>query len=180
VARPDVDGLQSLTTWRRVIQRGGTQVLEQDCPALVLTTVVGTKTRAGGEELAYSRTLDQGEAEQGNTGGSPKDYDGKVAFLRKRPGNPFPHMISVGRARNHDVCLALGTVSKVQCYFIRGADGWSVVDQRSRNGTYLNGERLVPSRPAPLRDGDELRLGEEILAKFLHTESFVDSLACAS
>ncbi len=38
-----------------------------------------------------------------------------------------------------------------------------VVDLGSRNGTYLNGERLKPHQPIALLDGDELRLGKIML-----------------
>ncbi len=39
----------------------------------------------------------------------------------------------------------------------------SLVDQDSDNGTYLNGQRLVPNQPRILRDGDEIRLGHLVL-----------------
>jgi hypothetical protein len=35
----------------------------------------------------------------------------------------------------------------------------NVVDCGSNNGTYLNGQRMIPNQPRILRDGDELRLG---------------------
>jgi hypothetical protein len=35
-----------------------------------------------------------------------------------------------------------------------------VRDERSHNGTYLNGVRLAPGQPARLRPGDELRVGD--------------------
>jgi pSer/pThr/pTyr-binding forkhead associated (FHA) protein len=34
-----------------------------------------------------------------------------------------------------------------------------VIDLCSTNGTYLNGQRLLPQQSRILRDGDELRLG---------------------
>lgn len=34
-----------------------------------------------------------------------------------------------------------------------------VVDHESRNGTFVNGERLVPEKAYPVKDGDEVRLG---------------------
>ncbi|KAM0925144.1 hypothetical protein ACQ4PT_004379 [Festuca glaucescens] len=37
---------------------------------------------------------------------------------------------------------------------------WAVSDLGSSNGTFLNGERLVPSVPAPLSEGDLIVLGE--------------------
>jgi hypothetical protein len=39
----------------------------------------------------------------------------------------------------------------------------SVIDQGSVNGTYLNGQRLIPHQPRILRDDDEVRVGRLIL-----------------
>lgn len=39
-------------------------------------------------------------------------------------------------------------------------------DLGSSNGTFLNGTRLNPHRPYPVRDGDEIRLGQMILRLF--------------
>jgi hypothetical protein len=39
----------------------------------------------------------------------------------------------------------------------------SLVDQDSGNGTYLNGQRLIPNQPRILRDGDEIRLGHLVV-----------------
>lgn len=36
----------------------------------------------------------------------------------------------------------------------------NLFDLGSRNGTYLNGYKLSPHQPAPLRDGDEIRVGK--------------------
>jgi pSer/pThr/pTyr-binding forkhead associated (FHA) protein len=41
-----------------------------------------------------------------------------------------------------------------------------VLDLGSRNGTYLNGERLKPHQPVALLDGDELRLGKIVIRVF--------------
>jgi hypothetical protein len=39
-------------------------------------------------------------------------------------------------------------------------NGWLyVVDMGSANGTFLNGQRLVPNQPRMLRDGDDIRVG---------------------
>jgi FHA domain len=170
------DGFQAMTTWRsrylHGLSEGGVPA-----PALVVVEVARTSTRGGGEELAYARTVGPLEANEGDLGGSPKQYLDRVAFLQKRPKNPFPNMISLGRARNQDVCLALGTVSKVHCYFIRSGDEWSIVDQRSRNGTFLEGQRLVSSVPTPLADQALLRFGDEVTVRFLLPGSFIACLA---
>jgi hypothetical protein len=42
----------------------------------------------------------------------------------------------------------------------------AVIDNASPNGTYLNGQRLVPQQPRILRDGDVIRLGRLSLNVF--------------
>lgn len=39
-------------------------------------------------------------------------------------------------------------------------DTLMLLDVGSANGTYLNGQRLLPNQPRVLRDGDEVRLGK--------------------
>lgn len=39
-------------------------------------------------------------------------------------------------------------------------DGYVIADLDSTNGTFLNGEPLIPHRPYPLRHKDELRIGQ--------------------
>ncbi|MDW8172573.1 MAG: FHA domain-containing protein [Anaerolineae bacterium] len=38
-------------------------------------------------------------------------------------------------------------------------DTLMIMDIGSSNGTFLNGQRLLPNQPRVLRDGDEIRLG---------------------
>ncbi len=40
--------------------------------------------------------------------------------------------------------------------FARTPQGWTVMDYGSTNGTYLNGVRLKPNAPYPLKNGDAL------------------------
>ncbi len=93
--------------------------------------------------------------------------DFQVSEVRKRKGNPFPDRISVGRARNCDVVLRYSYVSKLHAHFTTtAADGvadasteFSLVDQKSHNGSAVNGKPLSPGKPAPVVSGDELVLG---------------------
>ena len=91
----------------------------------------------------------------------------RVAFVRKRPGNPFPNMISIGRARNSDLMLMLPSISKLHGYFLADGDGWSLTDWNSTNGCTLNGERLAPRAPRKLDDDDVIGLGLEFRARYL-------------
>jgi hypothetical protein len=64
-----------------------------------------------------------------------------------------------GRDASSDVRLpADGYASGRHARFVRGEETDVVEDLNSTNGTFVNGERLVGSRP--LRDGDRITLGQ--------------------
>ncbi len=97
-------------------------------------------------------------------------YLGKLAFIAKRPGNPFAHLISVGRSASNDITIAVDSVSKVHGYFVREGTLWSFTDHGSTNGSALGGEDLVPGQKYPLFDGSVLRLGLEVMLEYLSPE----------
>ncbi len=61
-----------------------------------------------------------------------------------------------GRHPDSDIFLDDITVSRRHAVIERGADGFTVRDAGSLNGTYLNRERVDTAR---LRTGDELQIG---------------------
>jgi hypothetical protein len=66
--------------------------------------------------------------------------------------------ITVGQATTNDVPLPFDrTVSRVHCVIEPVASRWCVRDLSSRNGTFVNGERIWGEQP--LRTGDEIRVG---------------------
>jgi len=83
-----------------------------------------------------------------------------VAEVRKREGNPFPERISLGRAPNCDIVVRTSFVSKLHAHFLVGeGNELRLSDQRSANGTSLNGRELVPGVSAIVRAGDTVRFG---------------------
>jgi predicted ATPase len=69
---------------------------------------------------------------------------------------------TVGRQEDSHVRLGWDSeVSRRHAELRPRDDGWLVVDEWSRNGSYLNGERVEGERP--LRDGDVLRFGDTIV-----------------
>jgi len=66
--------------------------------------------------------------------------------------------LTIGRIESNDVSLpADEEASRVHAVVERLASGWCVRDLSSRNGTFVNGERISGDRP--LRAGDEIRVG---------------------
>jgi pSer/pThr/pTyr-binding forkhead associated (FHA) protein len=67
--------------------------------------------------------------------------------------------VTVGKDAKNDVALVGDrTVSRLHAAVERFASGWCVTDLGSRNGTYVNGERILG--PRSLHPGDEIRVGE--------------------
>lgn len=50
--------------------------------------------------------------------------------------------LSIGRERDTDINLALDSVSSLHAVITYNRNGWTVTDNGSTNGTYVNGERL--------------------------------------
>lgn len=67
--------------------------------------------------------------------------------------------LTVGRVESNDVALATDEeVSRLHATIERVGGGWTVRDLTSRNGTFVNGERVAGDRP--LQAGDEIRVGQ--------------------
>jgi len=67
--------------------------------------------------------------------------------------------VTVGKDPENDLVIATdGTVSRLHAVLERIGTGWVLRDLGSRNGTFVNGERLYSERV--LRPGDEIRLGQ--------------------
>ena len=66
-------------------------------------------------------------------------------------------VVGVGRSPESEVFLDDVTVSRRHAEFRRGADGWSVRDVGSLNGTYVNRVRVDDQR---LNGGDEVQIGK--------------------
>ena len=66
---------------------------------------------------------------------------------------------TVGKAPTNDVSVPDdGTLSRLHAVFERFQAGWCVRDLGSRNGTFVNGERIWGERA--LKPGDEIRVGK--------------------
>ena len=59
-------------------------------------------------------------------------------------------------------------VSKRHAMLRRTTSGFEVIDLSSRNGTWLNNQRLVPNRPYPFASGSQVRLGKMQLLVMYH------------
>ena len=63
----------------------------------------------------------------------------------------------IGRAKECALRAGSEAISRRHCAIIRREKGWTVRDLGSRNGTYVNDEKITTE--VPIKDGDELRVG---------------------
>lgn len=91
----------------------------------------------------------------------------QVAVELPRPGDP------VGRVWLANAGLVDPKVSGSHVSFLRRGSRLDVEDIGSRNGTSLNGIRLLPHSPAPVSDGAILEIGNTVL---VYRESFAGNL----
>ncbi|MEM9074815.1 MAG: FHA domain-containing protein, partial [Myxococcota bacterium] len=87
------------------------------------------------------------------------EQTGWAAPVAKREGNPFPDRVSIGRAPNCDIVLRLPYVSKLHAHVVRDADGWSLTDNQSANGTWINEVELPAGVRRQIQPGDWIRVG---------------------
>ena len=98
----------------------------------------------------------------------------RVGILRKRfQGTPFDFFLTVGRSQNNDITLVDIEVSKVHAYLDEDEKGeWTVRDADSTNGTFVNGQLIVPQTKVVIKSMDMLKFSRSISAVFFSPGDF--------
>jgi hypothetical protein len=71
--------------------------------------------------------------------------------------------MSIGRDPRNDLVLESSSVSRDHAAVTPRDERWYVEDRGSFNGTFLNGTRVQPGTPLPLRHADRIGIGTETL-----------------
>ena len=71
--------------------------------------------------------------------------------------------VSIGRDTKNHLVMESAAVSREHAGVTFHDGRWFVEDRGSFNGTYLNGTRVVPGTPLPLRHADRIGIGTETL-----------------
>jgi hypothetical protein len=83
----------------------------------------------------------------------------QVVALEKSPRNPYDGFLFLGRASTCDVIIRDASISKTHAVIEPRGETWHLRDNRSRNGTWRNGERLKDGERVLLASGDVIVLG---------------------
>jgi hypothetical protein len=96
-----------------------------------------------------------------------------LPMAKRHPGTPD---ITFGRSTICDVILPFAAISKAHGFFRQEAEGrWIAGDLGSKNGTYVDGHKVLAQQTGPMRDGATLRFGD-VTAKFLSPVSLIADL----
>lgn len=79
----------------------------------------------------------------------------KIEYLINRPE------IEIGKAPHNQIVLTDPTVSNTHAVIMSRDGGFSIVDLGSRNGTFVNGERLT-THARTLKHGDSVQMGQTL------------------
>lgn len=77
---------------------------------------------------------------------------------------PAPYPYAIGRSPDNQVMVNDSKVSSHHAQIRQQGQGYEVIDLGSSNGTFVNEERLMPNVPRALSSGDQIRVGDTILA----------------
>lgn len=71
---------------------------------------------------------------------------------------------NIGRDAGNQLNLPNPLVSRTHAQLFRIGADWYISDNHSSNGTFVNGQRI--QQPCPLRPGDYIRLGRQVVMRF--------------
>jgi hypothetical protein len=143
-----------LSEYRRLRAAGELQPI--DVPVLI----VGLNGSARSDAAEYRTSTRQGDLTLGPVVRALLDQDVTLAPLVKSDRNPYENFIFVGRASTCDVILRDASVSKSHAVFERDArGGFCLRDNRSHNGTWIEGERLAAKARVTVPSGSAIVFG---------------------
>jgi two-component system, cell cycle response regulator len=88
--------------------------------------------------------------------------------------HPFEHRVVVARSLPCHIQIDERGVSRQHAALERAADGTvQIFDLGSRNGTFVNGERVSRSR---LQDGDKIQIGDTTILRFSYQDALDEAL----
>jgi hypothetical protein len=100
------------------------------------------------------------EAQPVHTGPSIQIELGAQPVLVPLHTSPF----NIGRDVSNQLNLPNPLISRSHAQLFQIGADWYISDNHSRNGTFVNDQRI--QQPLPLRPGDQIRLGRQVLMRF--------------
>jgi len=176
-----VDGVQVRKGERKELADGseikfGNTVLVLQLPAAVLSAQPESSEGCGAAEVQAEKVTEAREEPVEEPVAAPEEVEPIARLvLVSDPSIAFgikPGANRLGRKPDSDIPITSdGYVSGVHCDILAENGNLYVTDLGSTNGTFVNGEKIAVGQKVPLKDGDEITVGQTILRlQVLHPE----------
>lgn len=83
--------------------------------------------------------------------------------------------ITIGGSEDSDISIAATDVSRKHIVVIVEDENFFVVDQGSKNGSFINDEQLIPGKRVPFKSFFPVRLGSNTIISLISDEDFENS-----
>jgi hypothetical protein len=105
--------------------------------------------------------------------------EARVIEIRKRKADSEAEIVTIGRSAKNDIILYNQTISRAHAclYLAPSFENPYLADVGSANGTFVNGNRLVPSQKRQLEEADEISFGPHVRLLYLSARAFHDFLS---
>ena len=70
-------------------------------------------------------------------------------------------ILIAGRSNQSDILLESSKCSRTHALIRLEANALTLIDLRSKNGTFINNSQVPPNKPQQLEDGDQIRFGDQ-------------------
>jgi Zn-dependent protease with chaperone function len=94
----------------------------------------------------------------------PEDNGLDSRLLLIPQGSDTPHLLRrrytrIGRNHDNDIVIQSDRVSRYHTEIVRQDRAFVIVDKNSRNGVWVNGNKISAGAPTPIHSGDAIRIG---------------------
>lgn len=83
----------------------------------------------------------------------------KSVPFRVEESYSIKHKSTIGRGSKNDIVIPDPFMSTVHVQFFKAHDEWILIDNKSTNGTFVNGDRLG-TEPCAIKTGDLIKIGQ--------------------
>jgi hypothetical protein len=128
-----------------------------------------SRSRVDSDDLHAEKLRTRSDVPAGSNAVRAGQYVGVVAageiWLTLPDGREFElhDTLTIGRDESNDLVFPSATVSRRHARLDFREGRWWIEDRGSFNGTFVNGVRLQPGVPMPLRHTDQIQLGSQAL-----------------
>ncbi|MHB8873703.1 MAG: FHA domain-containing protein [Myxococcaceae bacterium] len=110
------------------------------------------------------------------SGVSDPNKTGEALALAMEPKKGEPGQVTLGRGDDCAITINDGTLSQLHLTFMKTPEGtWTIRDAGSKNGSKLDGLKLEPGQPWPMRSGARIQAAQ-VQFTFLSPEGLVSRL----